>query len=47
MTLLLEESKVIYITNGYLLFVMGSLILEIVQKCEVKTVTKDIVKSKV
>jgi len=35
------------ITNGYLLFVMGALILEIVQKCEVRQVTKDVVKSEI
>jgi len=35
------------ITNGHLLFVMGALILEIVQKCEVRQVTKDVVKSEV
>jgi len=35
------------ITNSYLLFVMDALILQIVQKCKVRQVTKDIVKSKV
>jgi len=35
------------ITNGHLLFVMGALILQIVQKCKVRQVTKDIVKSEV
>jgi len=35
------------ITNGHLLFVMGALILQRVQKCEVRQVTKDVVKSEV
>jgi len=35
------------ITNGHLLFVMGALILYRVQKCEVRQVTKDVVKSEV
>jgi len=35
------------ITNGYLLFVIGALILERVQKCEVRQMTKDIIKSEV
>ena len=35
------------ITNGYLLFVIGVLILQRVQKCEVRQVTKDVVKSEV
>jgi len=35
------------ITNGHLLFVMGTLILQIVQKCKVRQVTKDVVKSEV
>jgi len=30
------------ITNGHLLFVMGTLILERVQKCEVRQMTKDV-----
>ena len=33
------------ITNGHLLFVMGALILQRAQKCEVRQVTKDVVKS--
>jgi len=36
-----------YITNGHLLFVMGALILQRAQKCEVRQVTKDVVKSEV
>ena len=35
------------ITNGHLLFVMGALILQRAQKCEVRQVTKDVVKSEV
>jgi len=35
------------ITNGHLLFVMGTLILQRVQKCKVRQVTKDVVKSEV
>ena len=35
------------ITNGHLLFVMGALILYRVQKCKVRQVTKDVVKSEV
>jgi len=35
------------ITNGHLLFVIGALILEIVQKCKVRQMTKDVVKSEV
>jgi len=35
------------ITNGHLLFVMGALILQRVQECEVRQVTKDVVKSEV
>jgi len=37
----------IAITNSHLLFVIGALILSIVQKCEVRQVTKDVVKSEV
>jgi len=37
----------VLITNGHLLFVMGTLILQRAQKCEVRQVTKDIVKSEV
>ena len=36
-----------YITNSHLLFVMGALILQRAQKCEVRQVTKDVVKSEV
>ena len=36
-----------HITNGHLLFVMGALILQRAQKCEVRQVTKDVVKSEV
>jgi len=35
------------ITNGHLLFVMDVLILEIVQKCKFRQMTKDVVKSEV
>jgi len=35
------------ITNGHLLFVMGALILQRAQKCEVRQVTRDVVKSEV
>jgi len=42
-----ERIKMAFITNGHLLFVMGALILERVQKCEVRQVTKDVVKSEV
>jgi len=35
------------ITNGHLLFMMGTLILQRAQKCEVRQVTKDVVKSEV
>jgi len=35
------------ITNSHLLFVMGALILQRAQKCEVRQVTKDVVKSEV
>jgi len=35
------------ITNGHLLFVMGALILQRAQKCEVRQVTKDVVKSEI
>jgi len=35
------------ITNGHLLFVMGALILQRAPKCEVRQVTKDVVKSEV
>jgi len=35
------------ITNGHLLFVMGTLMLLRVQKCKVRQVTKDVVKSEV
>ena len=35
------------ITNGHLLFVIGALIFQRVQKCEVRQVTKDVVKSEV
>ena len=35
------------ITNGHLLFVIGALILSRVQKCKVRQVTKDVVKSEV
>jgi len=36
-----------FITNGHLLFVMGALILQRAQKCEVRQVTKDVVKSEI
>ena len=42
-----KNSTSILITNGYLLFVMGALILLKSSKCEVRQVTKDIVKSEV
>ena len=42
-----EGSGGISITNGHLLFVMGALILQRAQKCEVRQVTKDVVKSEV
>jgi len=42
-----QSSKVYLITNGHLLFVMGALILQRAQKCEVRQVTKDVVKSEV
>jgi len=35
------------ITNGHLLFVMGALILQRAQKCKVRQVTRDVVKSEV
>ena len=38
---------VLGITNGHLLFVMGALILQRAQKCKVRQVTKDVVKSEV
>ena len=40
-------STVPSITNGHLLFVMGALILERVQKYKVRQMTKDVVKSEV
>jgi len=40
-------SCMVSITNGHLLFVMGALILQRAQKCEVRQVTKDVVKSEV
>ena len=39
--------SIVSITNGHLLFVMGVLILQRIQKCKVRQVTKDIVKSEV
>jgi len=42
-----KNSTSILITNGHLLFVMGALILLKSSKCEVRQVTKDIVKSEV
>ena len=35
------------ITNSHLLFVIDALILERVQKCKVRQMTKDVVKSEV
>ena len=42
---LVQDYRVI--TNGHLLFMMGALILQRAQKCEVRQVTKDVVKSEV
>jgi len=42
-----DHRKIKDITNGHLLFVMGALILQRAQKCEVRQVTKDVVKSEV
>jgi len=42
-----QNMKFTIITNGHLLFVMGALILQRAQKCEVRQVTKDVVKSEV
>jgi len=42
-----KDSEEEDITNGHLLFVMGALILQRAQKCEVRQVTKDVVKSEV
>jgi len=39
--------SIVSITNGHLLFVMGVLILQRIQKYKVRQVTKDIVKSEV
>jgi len=42
-----KDSEEEDITNDHLLFVMGALILQRAQKCEVRQVTKDVVKSEV
>jgi len=43
----LRVIEVGFITNGHLLFVMGALILQRAQKCKVRQVTRDVVKSEV